>query len=323
MCGMKTVQRFTLIIFAFLGGALVANAGYPDVVKPVTIKSSQDSSLQPALFFAPETDTPVPLLVALHTWSSGWQNNYNVPLAKGCVERNWAFIHPDFRGPNKNPDACGSDLAVADIIDAVSWAQTNARIDPGRVYLAGASGGGHMALLMAGKAPEIWAAVSAWVPITDCAAWHRQCLESGRRYHADLEKSCGGKPGESSEIDVQYRRRSPLTWLKEAGNVPLDINAGIHDGHRGSVPISHSLHAFNALAEKGDKISDLHIKHFTSRSTVPESLLNPVKHDSAYGEKRQPLWRAKSNHARLTIFNGGHEMIPEAILSWLASRVKP
>ncbi len=320
---MKPLHAFKLIVIAFVGGTLTVNAGYPDAVKPVTIKSSKDGSLQPALFFAPETGDPVPLLVALHTWSSGWQNNYNIPLAKGCIERNWAFIHPDFRGPNKNPDACGSDLAVADIVDAVAWAGKEARIDPSRIYLAGASGGGHMALLMAGKAPEIWAGISAWVPITDCAAWHRQCLKAGRRYYADLEKSCGGKPGESPGIDAQYRKRSPLTRLKEAGNVPLDINAGIHDGHQGSVPISHSLNAFNILANPQDRRSALHIAHFTSQSTVPEALLRPVDHDAAYGEKRQPLWRAESNNTRVTIFNGGHEMIPGAIFGWLNRQVKP
>ncbi len=317
------MRALKLIAISVLGATPVANAGYPDAVKPVTIESSKDGSLQPALFFAPETGDPLPLLVALHTWSSGWQSNYNVPLAKGCIERNWAFIHPDFRGPNKTPDACGSDLAVTDIIDAVAWAVKKARIDPSRIYLAGASGGGHMALLTAAKTPEIWAGVSAWVPITDCAAWHRQCLKAGRRYHADLEKSCGGKPGESPEIDAQYRKRSPLTWLKEASNIPLDINAGIHDGHQGSVPISHSLNAFNVLADKKDKISDSHIAHFTSHSKVPETLIRPVGNDPAYGEKRQPLWRAQSNKTRVTIFNGGHEMIPEAIFGWLSHQVKP
>ena len=47
-----------------------------------------------------------------------------------------------------------------------------------------------------------------------------------------------------------------------------------------------------------------------------------MKYDDTYGEKRQPLWRVESNHARVTIFNGGHEMIPEAIFTWLGRQVK-
>ena len=141
-----------------------AEGKYPDQVREVQIKSSVDGTFQKSLFFAPESEKKVPLLVALHTWSSGWQNTYNVPLAEGCIERQWAFIHPDFRGPNKGPDACGSDLAVSDIIDAVKWAKEKTEIDTGMIYLAGASGGGHMALQMAGRAPDIWAGVSSWVP---------------------------------------------------------------------------------------------------------------------------------------------------------------
>lgn len=318
-------MNFNLVLgvhFIFLLGIhCVAEGQYPETVQPVQIKSSVDGVLQNALFFAPDSGKEVPLLVALHTWSSGWKNTYNVPLAKGCIDRQWAFIHPDFRGPNKRPDGCGSDLAVADVLDAVKWAQSKTKIDPNRIYLAGASGGGHMALQMAGREPNLWAGVSSWVPITDCAAWHAECLKSGYRYHKDLEKSCLGKPGDNPKVDNEYHKRSPLTWLNKASNVPLDINAGIRDGHEGSVPISHSLRAFNVLAEEKLRLSEDQIKYFTEKSEVPDSLKKPGP-DPSYGKDRQPLWRAESNRARVTIFNGGHEMIPTAIFDWLARQKK-
>ena len=132
------LSAFSLIFF--LVGTLIINGRaegkYPDQVREVQIKSSVDGTFQKSLFFAPESEKKVPLLVALHTWSSGWQNTYYVPLAEGCIERQWAFIHPDFRGPNKGPDACGSDLAVSDIIDAVKWAKEKTGIDTSRIYLA-------------------------------------------------------------------------------------------------------------------------------------------------------------------------------------------
>ncbi len=65
-------------------------------------------------------------------------------------------------------------------------------IDPQRIYLVGVSGGGHMALLMAGRAPEVWAGVSAWCGISDLAAWHRQTKAAGLSYWQSLEKACGG-----------------------------------------------------------------------------------------------------------------------------------
>ena len=109
-------------------------------------------------------------------------------------------------------------------------------------------------------------------------------------------------------MDEQYRKRAPLTWLGNASEVPLDINAGITDGHTGSVPISHSLKAFNLLAQPQDKIKDKEIDHFTEKSKVPESLspLTPTRPMV----KRTNLFESKSNLVRITIFNGGHQMIP-------------
>lgn len=41
-----------------------------------------------------------------------------------------------------------------DILAAVAWAQDNDPVDPQRVYLTGASGGGHMTLLMVRRVLE-------------------------------------------------------------------------------------------------------------------------------------------------------------------------
>lgn len=318
-----------LLTFAFLVGCLLhatfaarleAVDGYPAAVTEVKFRSALDGSLQPALFFAPPADRPVPLLVALHTWSGGYRQDYNTGLAQGCIERGWVFIQPHFRGPNRNPDACGSDLAVADVEDAVTFAKRSARIDPSRVYLAGASGGGHMALLMAGRAPELWAGVSAWVPISDLSAWYHECRAAGRKYANDLVASCGGAPGTNPAIDHEYQRRSPLTWLGHAAraNVPIDINTGIRDGHDGSVPVSHSLRAFNVLAAASDRLTLEEIAHFTQKAEVPEALRGLVS-DGSYGEK-PPLFRRSSGSARVTVFQGGHEMVASAALSWLEAR---
>jgi dipeptidyl aminopeptidase/acylaminoacyl peptidase len=190
-------------------------------------------------------DKAAPLLVALHTWSGSYNQKMSVPYAQWCIDRGWVFIHPDFRGPNKKPEATGSELVVKDIVSAVDYAKKSANVDPNRVYLVGASGGGYTALLMAGRAPDIWAGVSAWVPIADLRAWHFECKEAGRRYAGQIVKSCGGVPDANAGVDLEYKRRSPVTYLHNAVNLPLDINAGITDGHTGSVPVSHSLRAFN------------------------------------------------------------------------------
>jgi len=56
------------------------------------------------------------------------------------------------------------------VFDAVAWMKKNYNIDDKRIYLTGSSGGGHMTLQMVGNHPELWAAASAWVGISDLRA---------------------------------------------------------------------------------------------------------------------------------------------------------
>ena len=260
-------------------------------VKEINYISLADKTPQPAMFYAPKSEKRVPLLVVLHTWSGDYTQK-NIEYAKWCIDKDWAMIHPNFRGPNWTPDATGSDKVVKDILSAVDYAKANANVDTQRIYLAGGSGGGHASLLMAGRAPEVWAGVSAWVPITDLRQWYLECKKAGLDYAENIVKSCGGPPGESPAVDKEYRNRSPLTWLGNAKGVKLHINAGIYDGHKGSVPISHSLLAFNEVAHHKDRISPDDIRFFVEKAQVPPHLKKPIT-DSLYGEN-PPLFRRQS-----------------------------
>jgi pimeloyl-ACP methyl ester carboxylesterase len=211
-------------------------------------------------------------------------------------------------------------LVIGDIVSAVKYARQHSDIDSTRIYLIGSSGGGYTALMMLGKHPDIWAGVSAWVPIADLRSWYYQTAKAGRKYARDIMNSCGGKPGESEQVDAEYRQRSPITYLSPYIRTPVDINAGIHDGHTGSVPISHSIRAFNALAQPEDKIRESYIEYFLKEQSVPVELQSDIS-DSGYGEN-QPLFRRKSENARLTIFDGGHEIIHQAAFSWLSEQQK-
>jgi len=291
---------------------------WPEQVKEITYFCSGDSSMQPALFYDSGSNTPRPLLVALHTWSGGYKQSSSIPYARWCIEKDWLFIHPDFRGPNDHPQACGSPLAMGDIQAALQWVKTNCAVDTGRIYLIGNSGGGMAALLAAALYPDSWTAVSAWVPVTDLTAWYKEGIERNNNYPDMVKGSCGGAPGESEAVDREYRERSPLTHLAKAKGVILDINAGIHDGHSGSVPVSHTLRAFNVLAEKKDRLSTEQIAYFVNEEKVPPGLVEPLK-DESYGEKK-PLFRRQSGNTRVTIFEGGHGIVFEAALSWLAAQ---
>ena len=280
----------------------------------ISYPSAADDTEQLAMFYAPPSTDRVPLLVALHTWSGDYRQDHHQEIEDWCVRNGWAYIHPDFRGPNQRPEATGSDLVVADIVSAVDYAKATTKIDASAIYLVGTSGGGHAALLMAGREPDLWAGVSAWVPISDLAAWYHECKKTKRKYYQDLELSCGGAPGHSPAVDREYKARSPLSHLKNAKGVRLHINAGIRDGHTGSVPISHSLLAFNEVAKPADRLPAEDIRFFVEKAAVPPPLRTEIA-DPSYG-KRKPLFRRTSGAVSITIFDGGHELVAPAAISW-------
>jgi len=291
----------------------------------VTIPSTLDGAEQPCYVILPSgfdrAASPVPLLVSLHSWSADLEQR-NRPLEELADQRGWIYLFPNFRGRNDNPDACGSAKAQQDILDAVAWAQAEYPVNDRRIYLTGVSGGGHMTMLMTARYPEIWAAASAWVGISDLAAWYRHTKVD--RYREMMRQVCGGAPGESPEIDEQYRIRSPIAHLHHAGQVPFDLAAGIHDGHEGSVSIRHSLDAYNAVAKarQAELISETEIEQLSkpegrlAKPTVLDQLSDP-----ALG--RQIHLRRQTGQVRITIFEGGHEGVSAAAVDWLARHQRP
>ncbi|MBQ9502411.1 MAG: prolyl oligopeptidase family serine peptidase [Lentisphaeria bacterium] len=283
---------------------------------------SFDNSKQKAICFFAEGDAPRPLLVGLHTWSATYEQDCS-KYAKYCIRNNWNFIFPDFRGPNWTPQACGSDAVVSDVADAVAYMKHASVVDNDRIYLIGGSGGGHCSLLMASRRPDLWTAVSAWCAISDVAAWHDQCVARGRGYAEHIRKACGGDPSKDPAAKADADRRSPVTYMAAASRVVLDISTGIHDGHNfngrnGSVPVSQSFWAFNALANPADRISGEDIDFITAEQKIPEKFGVPEV-DPAFAEK--PIhFRRQSNLARITIFEGGHDCLHEAGLDWLAKQ---
>ena len=311
---------FTLFEIFIITAASAETRQWPDKVNEIQYESSVDSSMQPAMFYAPETNKPIPLLVLLHTWSSNYKEP-NIVIAEWCIKKNWAFIVPNFRGPNWTHQAMGSDLVVQDIKDAVNYAKKRVKIDSEKIYLVGGSGGGYASLLMAGRSPEIWAAVSTWCPITDLKKWHQQCKRKRVDYYKNIEKVCMGVPGENTKADEECAKRSAATYLDNAKNLKIDISTGIHDGHTGSVPISHAFEAFNILANPEDRISEEDIRYFVENQSVPPSL-KMEKEENIYNTKHKIHFRKTSKNVRITIFEGGHWILFNSALDWLEQQEK-
>ena len=286
-------------------------------VQRITYTSSADNSRQPMMFYKPQTDDARPLLVALHSWSADYRQRQSVVYAEWAVANDWVFIHPNFRGPNTKPQATGSELVIGDVLSAIDYAKTNARVDESRIYAVGWSGGGYLGLLLAGRAPEIWAGVSAWVPISDLNAWYEESTRLGTKYVREIAASCGGNPTREEAAAAECRKRSAITYLERARNVPLDINHGIRDGRNNDdpVPISQSLRAFNLLAAEQDRFTEEEIEHFTRQAEVPAHLRSGTPESSDGGLR--VLFRRRSGNAHITVFDGAHDKNTEAAFRWL------
>lgn len=299
-------------------GAVTESRGtWNRAVQSIRYQSSADNTSQPMMFFKPQRDEPRPLLVALHSWSNNYRQTESVIYSEWCIANDWIFIHPNFRGPNNKPQATGSDLVVGDVLSAIDYAKANARVDESRIYAVGWSGGGFLGLLLAGRAPEIWAGVSAWVPISDLNAWYEESSRLGTKYVREIAASCGGRPAGEGAATDECRKRSPLTYLERARGVPIDINHGIRDGRNAAdpVPVSQSLIAFNLLAQPQDRVTEEEIAYFTREAQVPTALRSETT-DPAYGGLRI-LFRRESGNARVTIFDGAHDKNTEAAFRWL------
>lgn len=290
-------------------------------LKVVAVPSSLDGAPQPVRYWSPDaaSATPTPILVSLHSWSSDGSQDRSDWLRQ-AVERGWVYVQPNFRGVNDHPEACGSPLARQDVLDALDWACREFAIDRERIYLAGVSGGGHMTMQMAAHHPERFSAASAWVGPTDLAEWYRFHSRNGTvdRYARMIAACCGGPPGASPEVDAQYRARSPVFHLGRVGDLHLDLNTGVKDGVTGSVPIQHTLRAYNAVARAhGDEeLPDALMDELWSRGRLSQPPPPELATDPTYG--REILLRRTSGNTRVTVFDGTHEALVPAACVWLS-----
>lgn len=205
----------------------------------ITVKSSVDGSLQPSLFYKAK-GAHRPLFVGLHTWSFDRHNQINnmLPYAE---KYDFNLLLPEFRGPNlkSNPHctaACGSEIAIRDVKDAIDYVVEFEDVDADNIFVLGLSGGGHMALMMCAFYPELFRAVGSYVPITDLEKWTQQ--NAGYRQHV---LAC------CSDSIEEMKRRSPISYVDEIARANLKIFHGKYDS---VVPVSHSLELYARIFEK-------------------------------------------------------------------------
>lgn len=283
----------------------------------IRVPSTIDGTLHPSLFIPAASNSARPLLVYFHPWRHGYDTD-STRWREEARMRDWHFLAPHFRGPNKHPEACASRVARQDVLDAIDVVDRNHLIDRDRLYGAGVSGGGHMALVMAAERPALWAGISSWCAITDLFEFYRECVSAGAKAHRHIVKVAGGAPGSSARVDEELRYRSPRFHLARAADVPLDINHGVRDGRPKGVGIQHSVWAFNAVAEAcgAPPVREAKLQLLRERNDLRED----PEQDELYG--RVIYLRRQAGRARLTIFEGGHEDLPTPACAWLERQLR-
>lgn len=278
----------------------------------VQIPSSTDGALQNAWFYRSSKATGQPLIISLHSWSGDY--NQEDPLTKEILQKDWNYIHPDFRGTNNKPDACGSPLVISDLLDAIHFAIKNAKVDTTNVHIIGVSGGGYLTLLAYMQLDYPVKSFNAWAPISDLQSWYWESRGRHNKYANDLENVA--KKGGVINWD-ELKSRSPM-FLKVPQalrkNAVINIYEGVHDGYTGSVPISHSILFYNKIARA--------LYPTNKNAVVPDSIwmsilikqCNPDADSSLRIGDRMIHLQKKLPKASLTLFEGGHEMIvPRAL----------
>ncbi len=293
---------------------------WPVECKKVEIVSSADHAIQPAYFFHAKSDQPRPLVVRLHAWSADYTKVDGV--AQLCIDNDYNYIHPNFRGPNNRPEACGSPLVIRDIDDAIDYAITHANVDTTSIHIIGGSGGGYATLLCYMKIKHRIKTFTAWASITNLIDYYYECAgrrEKYEKYMHDLEKATSGLPVDGFVPyfnEAEAVKRSPVfmdTPVTQRENSKMFIYAGIHDGGlEGDVPFTHSLKMFNKIVSDFD-YSDQKTQFSTEemlRLMDWQTTGAPVfkKHLSVL------IQRQYLDKVQINLFEGGHEMIPSRIL---------
>ena len=322
LCKMKKTLILLFIFFGFHFNGLcqkiestwdnTSSKNWGIEFEQVEIKSSVDGSIQKAWFHQSSKSSKQPLILSLHTWSGDY--NQEDPLANEIILRDWNYIHPDFRGPNNNPDACGSPLVIEDLEDAIQFAILRGNVDTNNIHIIGVSGGAYTTLLAYMKLTYPVKSFNAWVPISNLSDWYWESKGRNSKYAADIEQ-IGMKNGVMNWQEINSRSPAKMPFPAEKRkNASLNIYAGVHDGYTGSVPITHSIFFYNKIAnelfpeQKDKQVPDSILISLLSKR------LNPFSDSvNKIAGKKIHLYRELPNLS-LTIFEGGHEMLVQTAL---------
>lgn len=291
-------------------------------LKVVDIPSKADTHPQKAyLYKAPQEKRP--LIVSLHTWSGDYRQ-YD-PIAAEAKAKGYNYIHPDFQGANTKPSAMGSQQVIVNLQEAIEYAVRETYADANEVHVIGVSGGGMATLIAYMNVTCPVKSFSAWAPISDLESWYWETKARGLKYADHVWKASYSKETFNA---AEARKRSPLYQKiprKQRRTSRLYLYTGVHDGYKGSVPVTHSLNMYNRVVGEwkyGLSIpEDANRRAFVHADMVSEDemvrLLSacsfPGSPPSRKIDGRQVWMEREAAGVKLVVFEGAHEMLPCAL----------
>mgnify|MGYP001813008273 CR=1 FL=1 len=227
------------VLIAFCLMLLAGSAGAGELAPPRRVEIGIAGGLELVSDYYPPPPGTAPGLLLLHGWD--WPDRSPATglrdYAREFQRAGYAVLVPNMRGwpPTGGRDDCGG-RQVEDSQSALQWLGGLASVDVNRLFIAGYSQGGQVALLSASRGAPV-RAVAAFAPVTDLQRWGEQTQTPG--IHGYLDVECGGPAG--------WPERSMLA--QETSLLPpLLLVHG--DGDR-RVPASQSLALFRRLRANG------------------------------------------------------------------------
>ena len=222
------------VLMLGLTGASVSAAELP---QPRRVEIGITDGLKLVSDYYPPLRGSAPGLLLLHGWD--WPERSPAAslrdYAREFQRAGYAVLAPNMRGwpPTGGRDDCG-DRQVDDSQAALRWLGARKSVDTERLFVAGYSQGGQVALLTATRGARVRAVV-AFAPVTDLKRWGEQTDTPGIRGY--LHAECGGPAG--------WAGRSVVT--QETGQLPPLLL--VHGDADRRVPTSQSLNLYRRLRD--------------------------------------------------------------------------
>jgi dipeptidyl aminopeptidase/acylaminoacyl peptidase len=241
-------------------GLTAASADTADLPQPRRVEIGIAGGLELESDYYPPLRGAAPGLLLLHGWdwperspAAGLRDH-----AREFQHAGYAVLVPNMRGwpPTGGLDDCGG-RQVEDSRVALHWLGVRQQVDSDRLFIAGYSQGGQVALLSAARGAPV-RAVAAFAPVTNLQSWGEQTDIPGIRGYLNAE--CGGPAGwpVRSALLEETRRFPPLLL--------------VHGDADRRVPTSQSLNLYRRL--RNDRV-DAELRLISGVGHAIDAVLRP------------------------------------------------